>query len=55
MAAELTIKAQPPDVTVVGRKRITKWLSDRPPLLVADQVEAIYEIARRDTTWNSSP
>ena len=55
MAAELTIKAQPPDVTVVGRKQITEWLSNRSALLVADQVEAIYEIARRDTTWTWPP
>ena len=55
IAAELTIKAQPPGVTVVGRKRITKWLSDRPPVLAADQVEGIYEIApfalRRGGPW----
>lgn len=53
MDAELTIKAQPPDVTVVGRKRIVKWLSSRPPILGVDQVEVIYGFVRRDTTWRT--
>jgi len=51
MAASLTIKAQPPDVTVVARKRIAKWLLSRPPVLSADQVEHVNEYARRSTTW----
>jgi hypothetical protein len=51
LAASFTVKAQPPDVTVVARKRIAKWLSSRPPVLNADQVEGIYEYARRDSTW----
>lgn len=51
IAAELTIKAQPADVHVVARKRIGKWLERRPETLSPAAVEAIYEMARRDTTW----
>ena len=51
MAAELTIKAQPTDVHVIGRKRISKWLSKRPPSLTPERVEEIYEFARRASTW----
>jgi hypothetical protein len=53
IAAELTIKAQPADVHVVARKRIGKWLERRPATLSPEAVEAIYEMARRDTTWQS--
>jgi len=51
LAAELTIKAMPPDVHVVGRKRIAKWLTGRPPTLAPEGVEIIFEKARRDSTW----
>jgi hypothetical protein len=51
LAASFTVKRQPPDVTVVARKRIAKWLLSRPPVLSAQRVEAIFEYARRDTTW----
>lgn len=51
IAAELTIKAQPADVHVVARRRIGKWLERRPATLSPAAVEAIYEMARRDTTW----
>lgn len=53
IAAELTIKAQPTDVHVVARKRIGKWLERRPAMLSRVTVGAIYEIARRDTTWRT--
>lgn len=53
IAAELTIKAQPPDVHVVPRKRIGKWLERRPSTLSPVAVEAIYEMARRDATWRT--
>lgn len=53
IAAELTIKAQPTDVHVVARKRIGKWLERRPATLSPVAVEAIYEMARRDSTWRT--
>ena len=54
IAAELTIKAQPADVHVVARKLIGKWLERRPATLSPVAVAAIYEMARRDTTWQTS-
>ena len=54
IAAGLTIKAQPADVHVVARTRIGKWLERRPASLSPAAVEAIYEMARRDTTWRTS-
>lgn len=53
IASELTIKAQPTDVHIVPRKRIGKWLERRPSTLFPASVEAIYEMARRDTTWRT--
>jgi len=53
IAAKLTIKAQPPNVKVVARKRIAKWLSKCQPVLAPERVENIYEQARRDTTWRT--
>ncbi|HEY3942631.1 MAG TPA: nuclease-related domain-containing protein [Acidimicrobiales bacterium] len=51
IAAQLAVKAQPPDVHVVGRKRIVKWLSGRAPVLTPGDVETVYGRARLATTW----
>jgi hypothetical protein len=50
MAATLTVKVQPTDVHVVGRKQIAAWLSRRPLVLAPEAVEKIYEQALRDST-----
>jgi hypothetical protein len=55
MAAKLTVKSQPTDVHVVGRKRIRKWLTQRGSTLTPERVEQIYEHARRDLTWRPGP
>jgi Nuclease-related domain len=47
----LIVKHQPSDVTVVGRRDIALWLRKRPAFLAASEVEAIWEFARRSTTW----
>lgn len=49
--AELTVKSMPPDVEVVGSKSIRKWLEKRPVVLSDQEVEAIYALARRDSSW----
>jgi hypothetical protein len=51
ISAGMIIKAQPLGVHVVGRKHITTWLSKRPPVLAPQNVEEIFEQARRDSTW----
>ncbi len=47
----LVIKAPPRDAYVVNRMALAKWLRSRPELLDRDAVEAIYQAARRSTTW----
>lgn len=48
---ELTVKQQPADVKVVGRRDIALWLRKRPAILDAAEIDAIWEQARRSTTW----
>lgn len=51
MANELKIKSMTDGVHVVGRKRITRWLLNQPQTLMPDEVDAIYSVARRRSTW----
>ena len=48
-----TIKSQPKDgrVVVLPRRGLADWLSRRGTVLYPDQLTAIYEAARRSTTW----
>lgn len=50
---DLTIKAQPPggDVYVVARKKMAEWLLQRGPVLSTEQIDELFQIARRSTTW----
>jgi hypothetical protein len=50
-ADDLTIKTPPADVEVVNRMRLTTWLRQLPQALTDDQVDTVYEAARRSTTW----
>lgn len=50
-ADDLTIKQQPADVVVVNRMALAPWLRRRPDLLEEATVDAIFEAARRSTTW----
>jgi len=54
IAANLAVKSQPPDVHVVGRTKIVTWLQGLPATLDGDEIEAIYDQARRDSTWPTS-
>jgi Nuclease-related domain len=47
----LSIKQQPAGVHVVGGSAVADWLHNRPAVLTAIEVEAIWEHARRSTTW----
>ncbi len=38
---KFTIKAQPPDVPVIGRRKITEWLMNQPTRLAPDEVERL--------------
>ena len=48
-----SIREQPRDgaVIVVARIEIAKWLARQPAVLTEHQLDAIYEAARRSTTW----
>jgi hypothetical protein len=50
-AGDIVIRKPPADVHVVGRRKLHRWLRQREPLLDGASVSAIYEIARRSTTW----
>ena len=50
-ADDITIKQQPADVVVVNRMALTGWLRSRPVVLKDSTVEAVFEAARRSTTW----
>lgn len=44
-------KEQPQDVFVGRPRSVVRWLEKTPVVLTPDRVAAIYEHARRDTTW----
>jgi len=46
-----TIKEQPENVQVLGRKRLAQWLRYQPAILSDAQVEGIHAVARRSDTW----
>ncbi|MCE0485450.1 nuclease-related domain-containing protein [Ornithinimicrobium sediminis] len=48
-----TVKKQPEDgrVVVVRRKRISQYLHGLPAQLSAREIDAVFEVARRSTTW----
>jgi len=54
-AAEISLKNPPPDVPVVNRMRLVKWLRSRPETLTLDLIETIFSAARRSTTWQPLP
>jgi hypothetical protein len=53
-ADDIVIKQPPVDVHVVNRMRLVKWMLARPETLDAPVIEAVYEAARRSTTWRPS-
>lgn len=51
-AADVVIKSQPPaGVTVTWRKNLAKHLLSHGQVLLEGQIDAVYEVARRSTTW----
>lgn len=55
IAASLTVKDQPADVIVIGRRQLRRWLQSLDPQLTAESVAAVYDAARRSTTWAPTP
>jgi hypothetical protein len=54
-ADKLTVKEPPPDVAVVSRMRLVNWFSSRQTMLDDATVRAIFDAARRSTTWQPTP
>jgi hypothetical protein len=54
-ARQVTVRrGGPADVAVLPNPRaLRRWLCKQPPVLRTDQVEAIYEAARRPASWQS--
>jgi len=50
-AYSITIKEAPADVHVINRMALVSWLRRRPEVLDDEAVLAIFEAARRSTTW----
>jgi hypothetical protein len=50
-AANIVIKGAPADVHVMNRRSLVRWLRRREPTLNGASIGAIYEAARRSTTW----
>ena len=54
IARTLTVKEAPENVTVLPPSSVCAWLSTKPRCLSQDAVDAIYDQARRSTTWSSA-
>lgn len=50
-AGSFTVKAQPADVHVVNRVRLTDYLRSRPQILGPDLIVRLYEAARLSSSW----
>ncbi len=50
-AADVAIKAQPDGVHVTWRNNLVRWVLRHGDILTPETVDAIYEVARRSTTW----
>ena len=53
-AEEVTIKTQPTGVHLLWRHVLVRWLRSLPTVLDDRRIDAIYEMARRSTTWRPS-
>lgn len=55
IAASLTVKDQPADVIVVGRRQLRRWLRSLDTQLTPEVSAAVYDVARRSTTGGPAP
>jgi hypothetical protein len=54
-AQDVVVKQQPQGVSVVPLHQITGWLLRCSDVHPPEALEAVYEAARRSTTWRSQP
>lgn len=50
-ARDLVVKSQPEGVSVVPRMQVARWLRRHGDIQSQETVDAVYEAARRSTTW----
>ncbi len=50
-ADSLTVRSQPDGVHVVNRMALVAWLRARPQVLDDSAIAAVFDVARRSTTW----
>lgn len=51
IAGALTVRDQPADALVIGRRHLRRWLQLVSPQLTSEEITAVYDVARRSTTW----
>jgi hypothetical protein len=54
-AEKITVKKAPEDVEVIARFQLARWLLRRPPTLDYTTITALFDVARRSTTWVVPP
>ena len=52
LARHLSVKRQPPDVEVVGRRSLVRWLGERPGTQSFETAAAIHFVAVQPQTWS---
>jgi hypothetical protein len=52
-AADVVVKSPPAGVHVTWRKNVVSWFRRLGDVLGAEEIDAVYEAARRSTTWSS--
>ena len=50
-AADMVVKSQPAGVTVTWRNNLVKWMLSLGTVLDDETIEAVYDAARKSTTW----
>ena len=50
-ASDVVVKQAPVGVHVVNRRRLSRWLRRQVSVLDAETIDAIYDAARRPSTW----
>lgn len=50
-ARRVVVREQPPGVDVIAAGAVVRWLRHQEPVLTPEEVTAIFDVARRDSTW----
>ncbi|GAB3441271.1 NERD domain-containing protein [Phycicoccus ginsengisoli] len=50
-ASDVVVKTQPEGVSVTPRMQVARWLLRHGDILTPEAIDAVYDVARRSTTW----